>query len=377
MTPRAARGYTEGLGWQRVEGVNGRIAVYRNPHAALRQLIVPLDDTLDDYSERMAEVIDRLAEFENRPAREILDHLLLPPADVIRLRESSGDAEEGCLPLDHAVRFLDGTRKALLASAHSVLVPQPYHPRLSRGEAEQFLSRCRMGQTERGSFVLTVACPLDLELSLLEPNREPFARRVTSLFMQSLSELARAADTGQIEGLDESARHPGISANLCESLLMLRPGGNRAYVAVSAAWSRALAPPGRQLGGEIRMHQEVFAILEAMAAKLRSKHEPRVDRFFGFVDELRGQPMPEEQRPSGEVRFTLFDKENEFRARSNLAPDDYAEAAAAHLKSEPVTFKSVLHRLPRLNRLEEVTEFQRIRFDVGDRVGQQRSTPAP
>ena len=49
----------------------------------------------------------------------------------------------------------------LLSEAHSVLVPQPYHPRMSRSEAEDFLSRCRLGQTDRGSFVLTVACPLD------------------------------------------------------------------------------------------------------------------------------------------------------------------------------------------------------------------------
>ena len=139
----------------------------------------------DDYGVRTAEASQRLAEFEKRPAKEILNHLLLPPADLLFLREVSSDAEGGNLPLDHTARVIDGTRKVLLSLAHSVLVPQPYHPRMSRGEAEDFLSRCRLGQTGRGSFVLTVACPLGLKADLLGPNGEPFSRRVTSLLMQS------------------------------------------------------------------------------------------------------------------------------------------------------------------------------------------------
>ncbi len=51
VTPRAVRVYAEGLGWRRVEGVNGKIAVYKDPAAPLRQLIVPLDERFDDYGD--------------------------------------------------------------------------------------------------------------------------------------------------------------------------------------------------------------------------------------------------------------------------------------------------------------------------------------
>ena len=73
------------------------------------------------------------------------------------VEEVSAEAEAGILPLDHAARVVTGMRRLLLAAAHSVLLPRAYHPRLSRAEAEEFVSRCRLGQTERGSFVLTVA----------------------------------------------------------------------------------------------------------------------------------------------------------------------------------------------------------------------------
>ena len=365
VTPRAIRVYAEGLGWQRVEGVNGKIAVYKNPDSPLRQLIVPLDEQFDDYGVRTAEAIQRLAEFEKRPAREILNHLLLPPADLLFLREVSSDAEGGTLPLDHAARVIDGTRKVLLSEAHSVLVPQPYHPRMSRGEAEDFLSRCRLGQTDRGSFVLTVACPLVLKADLLDPNGEPFSRRVTSLLMQSLGELSQAADRMQIEDLADTSRHPGISANLCESLLLLRPTGERSYLNITVCWSRALLPDSRESKREVQLRQEVFDVAEVLAPKLRSVPEPRIDRFIGFVDELRGQPLPEIGMPSGEVRFTLFDQGEEIRAKADLDEMHYSVAGHAHLASRVVSFKGVLDRLPRLNRIRDVTNFKIIEVDDG------------
>src|SRR3954466_5112150 len=109
------------MGWQRGEGAKWHIAVYHNPDAPLGQLIVPLDERLDDYGLRTAEAIQRLAEFEKRPAQEILNPPLLPPACLLLFREISPDAEAGNLPLDHAVRMIDGTRKLLLSEAHSVL----------------------------------------------------------------------------------------------------------------------------------------------------------------------------------------------------------------------------------------------------------------
>jgi hypothetical protein len=364
VTPRALLGYARGLGWQPVSnGKRSDIAVFHRPDSPLHQVIIPTDPQLDDFGEAVLEAVRKLAEFEKLPASAVLEHLLLPPADLLRFREVSADAEASSLPLEHAVRLVNGMRKMLLATAHSVLVPQPYHPRLSRGEAEAFVARCRLGQTERGSFVLTIACPLDLQTGIFGPNQEPFSRRVTSLLMQSLRALSQATDAAQTDELVDSSRYQGISANLCESLLALRPAGDRAYLGVSVTWSRGYMPASGERRQEIQLHQDVFELAEALAPRLRSLPQPRVDRFFGFVDELRGNPGLSEPRPSGEVRFTLFDQEEEIHAKADLSVDDYAEAAAAHLETALVSFKGILQRLPRLNRIDNISDFKRVHLD--------------
>jgi len=365
VSPRALQGYAQGLGWQLVpNGKRSDIALLHRPDSRLHQIAIPLDETLSDYSEAVAEAIRKLAEFEKRPAREVLDHLLLPPADMLQFREASQDAEAGSLPFDHAVRMINGTKRLLLSAAHSVLVPQAYHPRLSRSEAEEFVNRCRLGQTDRGSFILNVACPIDLAVTLPGMQKEPFTRQVTSLLVRSLEALVHAADSGKADGLLDPAKNSGLSANLCESLLLLRPNGDQSTLSVTASWSRAYLPPSGKSSRYIQLRQETFEAAEILATRLRTSPEPRPDRFIGFVDALRGQPTRQDPRPSGEVDFTVFDDEHgETHARGLLNATEYALAAQAHLHSDVVAFKGVLRRLPRLSRIDAISSFEIVSFE--------------
>lgn len=364
LTPRALAKYASALGWTHVEGINGDLAVYHRPDSRLHQVLIPLDDGLGDYAEMTAEAVRKLAAYEKRPARDVLDHLLLPPADVMEFREISPQSEVGTLPFERAVQLMTGTRDLLLSAAHSVLVPQTYHPRLSRSEGRAFLSRCRFGQTKPGSFVFQIACPLDLTPVLpgLEP--EPYARRVTSLLMDSLSTLAQTVGSEQAGALLDLSRNPGLSANFCEALLQLRPEGDRASLTISAVWSRALLPASREPARRLRIPQEVFDLAEKLAPQLRTRPGPRPARFIGFVDVLRGQPTRGDSRPSGEVDFTIFDDEQgEIHARGVLGHGDYAVAGAAHLASDVIAFKGILRRLPRVSRIDGITDFERVQFE--------------
>ena len=363
ITPRALRSYALGLGWAKVEGVNGAIEAYSSPASGKRQVIVPLDERLDDYGERAAEAVIRLAEFENRSVQDVLNHLLVPPADLLSFREVSIESESGDVSLEHGLRMVDGAKRALLAVAHSVEVPKAYHPRLSRDEAKKFLSRCRMS-TDRGSFVLNVACVLDQPVPLPGAEAVSFTRRVTELFVDTLAALNASVQTNRADRLTDTSANPGISANLCEALTMLRPAGERSQIAVSAAWSRALMPQDRKPVREIQLRQDVFELIEALAPILRSVPEPKSDRFFGFVEELRGGSTENDPSPSGEVRFLLFDQEEELRAKGDLTAEEYAVAGKAHLASHPIVFSGVLHRQPRLNRIELISQLGLLPLEV-------------
>ena len=89
IKPQQVRGYAIAKGWQRVPNVNGEIALFNHPGAKWDQLIVPMDESIDDYSKRLRDVVEILAQFESRPATQVLNDLLTPESDILRYRVAS------------------------------------------------------------------------------------------------------------------------------------------------------------------------------------------------------------------------------------------------------------------------------------------------
>ena len=357
VTPRALKAYAEALGWRVVQGVNGTIALYHRPDSDLHQLTVPLNENFDDYAETVVQAVRKLAAYEVRPALEVLDHLLLPPADELRFREVSPEAEAGNLSLLHAARLITGTQLRLARRRAQRSRRQALPSGMSRSEAEEFIAGCRMGQTERGSFTLTIACPLDLPQA---PNDEPFARRVTNLFMHSLEGLAQATDSSRLAELADLTRHPGLSANFCEVLAMIRPEGERSYLSIAATWSRAYLPE-LAAGQDGANAKKLLTSLRHWDRNCVHCRRRELDRFFGYVDVLKATST--DPRPSGEVRFVLFDKEEEINAWAPLNPEDFQKAGQAPLTTDLITFTGILERLARGNRIKDLADFEALEFD--------------
>ena len=380
LSPLEVRRYAIAEGWQRAEGVNGMIALYQHPGSDLDQLIVPLDPLMDDYGRSMADVIARLAERSGLSPIQILDDLLNSPCDVVRFRLDEPDSQRGSIPLAQGVSLLGAAERALRSSACSVIQPQAFHPRLSRSEAEQLVRACRMAQTERGSFTLKVACPLDAvgpELAttapmplfdrISEPDseptrngvREPFTRRVTRLLMGSLARIAKAIDSDKTASLlVEETGQPLLSANLCEAVLAMEPVGERSRLAVQTSWSKSFAPPREtETPSLVLLRSDIFREIERVAQELRPSKEPKVSQFVGLVDSLSGDPDPE-GRVQGDVILMLFDVDGSVRARATLDADDYQIAWQAHGTARYVALTGMLIRERRTHRIERISQFK-------------------
>jgi hypothetical protein len=383
IKPAEARAYAAASGWVRVPTANGKVAVFNRPGSDLDQLLIPLDPDLSDYARRMAEVVEGLAEHQGRPASEVLNDLLLPPSDVLRFRIDELETQAGVVPLVQGIDLLEGARRAILASACSVVQPQTFHPRLSRAEAEQLLQACRLGQTERGSFTAVIACPLDAvggeaisarPMPLFEGTAggetfhpaalgpEPFTRKATGLLMKSVARIVSAVDADQVTSLlGPASDHPPISANLCEALVMMQPSGDRSRLTIQASWSRTLPPPpGANWPSIVHLRGDDFPIVEKLAIALRPAREPKPSQFIALVDALAGDP-DEHNRVSGEVQLLVFDpEEGSFKARVNLNAEDYHIAWEAHGTAGYVSLNGVLKPGGRVHRIEEVSNFRRL-----------------
>jgi hypothetical protein len=362
ISPQEVRTYALAKGWRRVPGVNGEITVFDHPSIQWEQLIVPMDETFDDYDKRVFEVIQTLAGIEARPATEILDDLLMPDSDVLRFSVTSPATARGLVPFVEGIGLLSGARKGLLASACSVLNPVPFHSHLRGPEALQFVGACQLGQTERNSYTIAISCPL----RAVEPDQlfvfdaEPFTRSVTSLLIRSIDRIVRAIENDRpAEALEPSESEPVLSANLCDALLQMQPSEEPSTLGVSVSWAPTL-PPRIKMPATVRIKSEHFRFIEDLYKQLRPTEAVTASLFIGKVVTLKGRPGPE-GKMQGETTLALLHDEEIVKARADLGPADYQNAVEAHRNGEGIRFWGKLHLGRRIHRVTEISGFSVLR----------------
>jgi len=154
-------------------------------------------------------------------------------------------------------------------------------------EANEYLDRVRLGQTERGSFVLTLLSPYSFDPSdqpttqaTLFEDGKPFGRRVT----ENLSVALRGIEQGleQAVGAGPEAfkqfADQGVSANLCSALARLAELGGGADISLS--WS-----PQKPIHGEARLslQRNDASVLKDAAAVISTQTGPQTIRLEGTV----------------------------------------------------------------------------------------------
>lgn len=356
LSPLSVRQYAEARGWRRLQLEGRRFWLLERGAPDLAQLLVPMDADDPGFEDAMMDVAHRLSEVEKRPRESVLEDLRDADSDVVRVRVQTRGSESGSLTLASDVELRDGLRRALLSSACSVISPSTFHPRLSRAEADTLLAACRAGQTEVGSYVVKVACPLHAVEGDGQRTALPFTRLVTSYLMSATAALVASIEGDGIDTyLERHNDGPVVSANLCEALLKMGPSSEEGRVELSTVWAPDpnVAPPTSV--DRVSIAASYFPEIERAASKLRPGSPPVTQQtMVGTVETLNGETGPDGRR-AGEVVFSLLVGEEQVRARANLGADQYEIAARAHQEGRGyVVLRAILHRGHRIGRLTQL-----------------------
>jgi hypothetical protein len=356
--------YLVSRGWVTDEAESSPVAsIYRDPAVADAEVELPLRRDLGDYTLRMADLVQTLAIIEKRPLLEILNDLSGPPSDVLRLRVSAPEATLGNLPLDEAIQLLRGGRDMLLSAACSVTRPQAFHPEKSLKQASDFIKECRLGQTERGSFVATIIAPVPpafRQTALFQDGEanEPFARRVTTRLMNSLNIVDRAVKTAQLDPILNGVEE-GVSANLCEAVAAMMPPGDQSRVDIRMSWSRSRPKMPEGVPQAITFSQADFPILEEAGRRLRERATPRRERFAGKVFSLQSGIASLFEDLVGKIVIRTEIGGQSARVKVVLNRDNYKLACDAHRDEKRVAVTGVIHHdiKVRVYELSEPSDF--------------------
>lgn len=350
LRPGDVRLYLTSHGWVgEPYGRGGKGLVFRNKSTPGVDLLLPLDRELGDYTARMAELVASLSAIEDRPWAQIIKDLSGPSDDVIRLRVVADDATLGNLPLDEAISLLRGGRDILVAASCSTLRPQPFHPQRLPRQVRSFLRGCKLGQTERGSFIATIITPvpplIQKTMSFVDEKdhlrMEPFPRRVTTRLMTSLGFVSEAIQAGTpdqiLEGIEK-----GVSANFCDALQAMKPSGNQSRLDISVSWSATRGPIPESVPKAVSFPQESFLLIEEAGRQLRLRASNRPEKFRGRLLTTEFVKRPFSADLVGRIIIASEVAGEPAKIKVDLAPEDFRLACDALPDQKQVAVSGII-----------------------------------
>lgn len=343
VTPTALSSYARTSGWARVEPYGDHSDVYTGP--SLPEIILPRTQQLGDYALVVSQLIGIFARVAEVSEATLYNVLVIADRDAVREQAFDG-AEDNSIDIDRGASMVNGARAIALAAACSVRSQRPIYRTGANREANDFLRQMRLGQTERGSFVVTlltpVIPPLIQHMLFDEPEIDdaaPLARQVTRRLEQALRATRHAVEMTSAGDADAfpNVVAAGVSANLCEALAELTEPFDALDISITWARTRPMTT-ARQV---VRFTNDDAPILRAAAQSFRNQ-EPQPDvQLFGSVQALRR----DESESDGRVTIRASVNNAIRSVQAVLTQSDYHRAIQAHDKREPVIVSGDLERI--------------------------------
>ena len=342
VSPMALSAYARTAGWAKVETYGEHSDVYAGQ--SLPEIIIPRTHQLGDYASVVSRLIAIFARVAEVGEATLYNDLITSDRDVIRAR-AVDVAGDGTVDLGSGVKMVRAARDLVLAIACSLSGWRPFYRAGANREANEFLRRMRLGQTEQGSFVVTLLTPtiLPLDQDILSPDHEIdttiTTRRVTLRLDRALTAARGAveiASGGDANAFSQAVTR-GVSANLCEALVDLIEPFPALDISITWARTYRMSTP-RQT---VSFTGDDVPILRAAAQLFRSR-EPQPDvRLTGSVRILRR----EESERDGTVTIRASVNGGLQSVTATLTQSDYDRAIRAHEERWPVVVAGDLERI--------------------------------
>jgi hypothetical protein len=325
------------------------------------EIVVPMDQERRDYALRMGELLQTLAVAEERSQVELYSDLLTTYADVIRIRIDDPEITDGTFPMDEHALVAQKVRDMLLSAACSALQLRPvWHARKPAQAVEQ-VRRLRIGQTERGSYVITVISRVSPELHLQEQcsltgAAAPYERKVTQMLASSLATLDSASSTAALtqdfRSFDDSVQQ-GVSANLCDAVAGLGGENDRnRNLEFLFSWSPA-RPIEQHVPSRIRITSDRIPIIRE-ASRIMKDRSPYEDyELEGAVVKLERA----ECHVPGKVTVIGPVDGRPHRVTVELSDPHYSLAIQAHQQQQPIHCLGTLVKSGRGYTLRDARDF--------------------
>lgn len=343
INPLSFAKYLKDTGWKQYPTKRTDIKIFQCIASAGEafQAMIPMEKMLSDYKSAMYQAIETVAFAEGKAMDQLMLFLLNPNTDILKIRLDRKGVEAGNILFDDAIRIYENARKLIAAATQDVLHPRRYHQGRPEDAVSRFVNNCKFGQTEIGSYVVSIVCPfaeLDetegyRQLSIFSEEEQcanSLTRQVTNRIMTNVASIKKDIDNGDYCKLMDDREETIISKNFYEALAELNLDVEDTDVEFIAQWSPAVKK-NRSASNRVLLsrdyHQPIASVIERFQKATNTKQ-----KILGRIKKLESAPDVT-KRDMGKITIVYLDEDDRKRTvTANLCRKDYDKAIEAHEK---------------------------------------------
>lgn len=344
LNPLAVCKYLEQTYWKCIPLKRTDVKVYQYEiKDSFKQVMVPLDKTFVDYKKVMFDAVQNIADLEEKSVEQVMLYLLNPNTDILKIRLDKKEVESGNILFDDAIRLFDNAKKLLAATALDIINPKKIHYGRIDDSVQKFLNQCRFGQTEIGSYVVSVVCPF-AELSEEEGYKQlsiftdeercaySLTRKVTNKLMDNVAFVKKHIDDGCLDKLlDDDV---DISSNFLEALNGLNLQSEKTLVEFTTDWAPAVRI-NRSQNNRVIVSNDYYEPIASVIDKIKEETNGRTE-IIGRIKQLSAAPVVD-KRVGGVITVVFVDENNKAKSVTvHLEKEDYENAVEAHQHGKAV-----------------------------------------
>jgi len=352
ILPIHCEAYLKNKGWSETGRLSNvaRLFGKADDSGRLVEVLVPIKTDVGDFKSVILKLLSMLQDFENRSLDYIANDIVLANFDVFRIIAFKG-----------AKTLLDKSLTMMASAAQSIITQQPYFNQ-RRGEVNEFLSKLRMGHTERGSFIVTLQTPIapiipespalfDAEPLITE---ESFGRQATVRLCSLISEANTIANEPESNTLIQSIAR-GMSANFFEALADITNVCGEAGTNLDMTWA-AVRPiqSAWNIKNRFIVEKEKVETLREAGRTLRTRMPETDVEVTGYVITLH----KDENADKGTIKLNDVVSRPMRVISAELDLKRYNQAIEAHKNMDIVAMKGDLQKGGRGCVLANISEFR-------------------
>jgi hypothetical protein len=300
------------------------------------EIIIPAKEDIDDYEYRITQLIQILASLENKTTDELISQINNLGFDILKYRFKSAKNTQGTFPLIDFPDMIENVKNSIKYSICSEIREEsqfrrPFHL------SEILMSKCEIGQSEIGSYVIVVKIP---SKAILKDEEKDLGRKTVERIMTGIKEFEEMKVDNENEF--RKTYNKKLNKNVFDAISkLLEKNGDRFDIEISAKWDYALKPKEKITSKSEIKYSEHYKKINRVSSYLRNIPASKQMMVEGFIEILKNREV---DSPDKKRLIIIADTKEKKKVYVWLTETEYKRACDAHRDLRKVRISGFLNK---------------------------------